>query len=71
MSTNGGTRLVICHNCAGFGHTVGPVMVAICGDEASIETTSARRPDRTIDTIAHEMLVYECPACSGAGYLSV
>lgn len=55
-------RVVICHNCGGFGMTVGPVLLVACceSDEAG-----------DIDSRETGTAVYPCLACDGAGFLHV
>jgi hypothetical protein len=63
-----GTKVLICHNCGGFGYTLGPG-VSICHDrEADGGAASA---DGLADETVDATLVYECGACSGAGYLTI
>jgi hypothetical protein len=64
---SGTTKVLICHNCAGFGYTLGPVMVAVCGDDESTGMPAAGASD-TPEVTGRETRVYECGACSGSGY---
>jgi len=66
-----GTKVLICHNCAGFGYTLGPVMVAVCLDDDATGMPTSHVGDRPPETPDRETLVYECGACSGVGYLTV
>jgi hypothetical protein len=66
-----GTKVVICHNCAGFGYTLGPVMLAVCGDDEATGMPTSRASDRRPEAPDRETLAYECGACSGVGYLTV
>jgi hypothetical protein len=63
-----GMKVVICHNCGGFGYTQGPT-IALCGgdDRAGASGDGGARPENDVP----ETLVYECGACSGIGYLTI
>jgi hypothetical protein len=66
-----GTKVLICHNCAGFGYTLGPVMLALCGDDEATGIPGSRASDTPRDAPARETRTYECGACSGVGYLTI
>jgi hypothetical protein len=56
-------KILICHNCGGFGVTIGPVLRPVCADpgDGEAETTSLRQ----------EPVVYQCQACDGVGFHTV
>jgi hypothetical protein len=54
-------RVLICPNCGGFGVTQGPVLAPLCAPEGFEEPT--------LDRLRHEIAVYRCGACDGAGYV--
>jgi hypothetical protein len=59
-------KVLICHNCAGFGVTVGPVLRPVCGDP----TDGAEAEDPAANH-RQESVVYPCQACDGTGFFTV
>lgn len=59
-------KVLICHNCAGFGVTVGPVLRPVCADPD--EGGDGQDPG-----VSHrqESVVYPCQACDGIGFFTV
>jgi hypothetical protein len=58
-------KVLICHNCCGFGVTVGPVLRPVCGPAA--ETDDEDPPA----SLRQESVVYPCQACDGTGFFTV
>ena len=59
-------KVLICHNCSGFGVTAGPVLAPVCEDPGAHgdgEETPAR--------LRQEWVLYRCQACDGEGFLRV
>jgi len=65
-----GTKVLICHNCGGFGYTLGPG-VAICHHEGDGDGGPTPATDTAPGEMVDATLVYKCGACSGVGYLTV
>jgi hypothetical protein len=60
-------KVLICHNCGGFGVTIGPVLLPVCGDPTDQDDGGDGSPER----LQRESVVYPCQACEGAGFLTV
>jgi hypothetical protein len=60
-------KVLICHNCGGFGVTVGPVLRPVCADPAEGESGSDSPPA----SLRQEPVVYQCQACDGAGVFTI
>ena len=65
-----GTKVVICHNCGGFGYTQGP-SISVCGDDEPTRSAASDVGDARRENVVRETLVYECGACAGVGYLTI
>ena len=63
----GAVKVLICHNCGGFGVTIGPVLRPVCGDPVDGEGEA----DGPVTRLRQEATVYQCQACDGAGFLTV
>jgi hypothetical protein len=59
-------KVLICHNCAGFGITAGPVLAPVCEDAGAREGGEPK-PAR----LRQEWVVYPCQACDGEGFFRV
>lgn len=59
-------KVLICHNCAGFGVTVGPVLTPVCQD-ADGHVDGEQSPAG----LRQESVVYPCQACDGIGFFTV
>ena len=59
-------KVYICHNCAGFGVTAGPVLAPF-DDPAGPEDDPEQRPA----SLRQEWVVYRCQACDGEGFVKV
>lgn len=60
-------KVLICHNCGGFGVTIGPVLRPVCSDPADGDTDG----DGSTASLRQEPVVYQCQACDGVGFLTV
>lgn len=60
-------KVLICHNCSGFGVTVGPVLRPVCAEPGEAEVES----EGTVETLRQEAVVYPCQACEGVGFFKV
>lgn len=59
-------KVLICHNCGGFGVTVGPVLRPVCADASdAADGEDAEASHR------QERVVYPCQACDGTGFFTV
>jgi hypothetical protein len=59
-------KVLICHNCAGFGVTVGPVLAPVCED-VKAHGDGEQNPTG----LRQESVVYPCQACGGEGFLTI
>jgi hypothetical protein len=62
-------KVLICHNCGGFGVTIGPVLRPVCVQPG--EDDGNGDGERPSVSLRREAVVYPCQACDGAGFFTV